>query len=136
MRLFFSSMHLKMEWCWVQWKSTKFTLAVSDLTPVVVLNFKTSKVWPLIFLDIVISSRELVRRNQTGWRSSEYLLPFFTVHSTKYCAFCQDRGPGIPGGNHIFFGTSIHAVYRQRKTKWGTFNFYIFQLQRVDNFLL
>lgn len=133
MRLFFSCMHLKMEWCWVQWKSIKFTLTVSDLTPVVVLNFKTSKVWPLIFLDLVISSREPVRRNQTGWRSSEY---FFTVCSTKYCAFCQDQGPGIPGGNHIFLGTSVPAVYRQRKTKWGTFNFYVVQLQRVDNFLL
>lgn len=109
---------------------------VRHLTTLVLLNLKTSKVWHLIFLDPVISSREPVRRNQTGWRSSEYLLDFFTACSTKGCAFCQDQGLVIPGGNHMFFGTSIHAVYTRTKTKQRTFTFYVIQLQRVGQFLL
>lgn len=77
-----------------------------------------------------------MRRNQTGWRSSEHLLPFFTVCSTKDCVFCLDQGLVILGGNLMFFGASIHAVYRQTMTKWAKFNFYVVQLQRVDQFLL
>lgn len=57
--------------------------AVRHLATVVVLNFKSSKVWPLIFLDLVISSREPVRRNQTGWRSLEYLLAFLLFVAQK-----------------------------------------------------
>lgn len=110
--------------------------AVRHLTTLVLLNLKTSKVWHLIFLDPVISSREPVRRNQTGWRSSEHLLDFFTACSTKGRAFCQDQGVVIPGGNHRVFGTSIHAVYTRTKTKQRTFTFYVIQLQRVGQFLL